>query len=301
MEEEKKDNAGFSHYLCTWNNPPTDYWLTICAAGVDYCAGQEEIGENGTHHIQFYCWYEKGRKFRHVKALLPKCHLVGKPAPAAEDCWIYCKKADSAVPGTWKEWGRKPQFKKKKSQKYDDSLQSCKNGKWEDADPEHQVKYHGNLTKLTAHYTKPVERDGTCGHWISGQPGTGKSFVARNQWLDAVYDKPQNKWWDNYRGQPTVLIDDFDKGGICLSHHLKLWADRYGCTGEIKGGTVQLAHKRLVITSNYRIRELWPDDPVLCEALERRFEQSTVIGDYPAFELRPADEYMNSIVNLISN
>jgi len=46
---------------------------------------------------------------------------------------------------------------------------------------------------------------------------------------------------------------------ICLGHYLKIWGDHYACTGEVKGGTVPLVHKRLIITSNYSIAELFKE------------------------------------------
>lgn len=74
-------------------------------------------------------------------------------------------------------------------------------------------------------------------------------------------------------GEEAVLIDDFDKGGTCLSHYLKIWADKWKCSGEIKGGTIPLNYKRFYITSNYRINELFGEDSVLEEALTRRFRE----------------------------
>lgn len=42
-----------------------------------------------------------------------------------------------------------------------------------------------------------------------------------------------------------------------LGHYLKIWADKWACTGEVKGGTVPLCHHRFVVTSNYTIAELF--------------------------------------------
>lgn len=58
-----------------------------------------------------------------------------------------------------------------------------------------------------------------------------------------------------------------------MSHYLKIWADKWGCTGEIKGGTVQLAHSKFVVTSNYSIEQLFAGkDLTTVQALLRRFE-----------------------------
>lgn len=68
-----------------------------------------------------------------------------------------------------------------------------------------------------------------------------------------AFRKQQNKWFDGYAGQDVIILDDLDLlGGQTLGHYLKIWADRYPCYGEVKGSTVGLAHKKFIVTSNYR-------------------------------------------------
>jgi hypothetical protein len=75
--------------------------------------------------------------------------------------------------------------------------------------------------------------------------------MAREKYFDnkPFYYKHCNKWWDGYTGQEYVLIDDFGLKHDVLAHHLKLWGDRYGTSGEIKGGMIALRHQLLVVTS----------------------------------------------------
>lgn len=116
------------------------------------------------------------------------------------------------------------------------------------------------------------------GVWLWGPAGSGKSYAARMIGGDSLYLKPQSKWWDGYEGQDYVLLDDLDT--MTLSHYLKIWDDKYACTGEIKGATVPLPFKRFIVTSNYSIRQLMDKDRVedegLFEALYRRFVQHRI-------------------------
>lgn len=52
--------------------------------------------------------------------------------------------------------------------------------------------------------------------------------MAYTRFPDA-FRKNQNKWFDGYTGQLHIILDDLDRVGTGLSHHLKIWMDRYPC------------------------------------------------------------------------
>lgn len=93
--------------------------------------------------------------------------------------------------------------------------------------------------------------------------------MVHTDFTGTLYVKPQNKWFDGYIDQQLIYIEDFDSP--CLGHLLKIWADKWECDGEVKGGIVQLRHIRFIITSNYHPDDLWPNDSKMCEAITRRF------------------------------
>ncbi len=133
------------------------------------------------------------------------------------------------------------------------------------------------------------------GIWLVGRSSIGKLRLARETWL-SVYLKSQNKWWDGFRSDPTrpALLDDLDCCGVCLSHHLKIWADKYSFLAEIKGGTISIRPSHMIITSNFSPRELFQEQH-LGTAICRRFKIYTV----PHFSTRPSDLNLLDILDKI--
>lgn len=121
------------------------------------------------------------------------------------------------------------------------------------------------LYKMLEDVPKIIERK--C-YWIYGEPRVGKSYCVRMAF--DVYEKPMNKWWDGYNGEEVVLLDDFDKHGECLGHYMKIWADNYRFNAEVKGSTIVPTYKKLIVTSNYEIKDIFKDEEI-CKAIQCRF------------------------------
>lgn len=50
-------------------------------------------------------------------------------------------------------------------------------------------------------------------------------------------------WFDGYKGEKVIHIEDLDKYTAHeIAHNIKLWADRYPTTAEVKGGKCWLQH-----------------------------------------------------------
>ena len=70
----------------------------------------------------------------------------------------------------------------------------------------------------------------------------------------------------------NVIMDDFGKEHYILGYHLKIWADRYGCVLETKGGASASSFDKFVVTSQYSIEEIWNNDNETIDAIKRRFK-----------------------------
>lgn len=82
-----------------------------------------------------------------------------------------------------------------------------------------------------------------------GPPGTGKTgYVFAREPSLWISSDPTLKWFDGYRGESAVLLDDFH--GECASSFILRLLDIYPFQVPIKGGWVDWVPDRIYITSN---------------------------------------------------
>lgn len=140
----------------------------------------------------------------------------------------------------------------------------------DDIDDKIYCTHYRTLKQIKAdHEVAPLDLDTTTGVWIWGKSGVGKSRQARLDYPGS-YIKNNNKWWDHYQGQETVIMDDFGKDHACLGSQMKRWLDHYAFTAETKGGSRTIRPKLIIVTSQYHIDEIWKDDAETIEAITRR-------------------------------
>jgi len=83
--------------------------------------------------------------------------------------------------------------------------------------------------------------------WFHGSSGSGKTRKAYEMYPKAWMSSRSLKWWDGYDGEEEVIVDDFRRD-FCTFHELLRILDRYPFRCEVKGGSVQLLAKVIVIT-----------------------------------------------------
>lgn len=264
-----------SRYWCFTTNNYTDEDLNQLndignSEDVRYLVYGKELSTLLTPHLQGFVIFNKPQRFNGALLKLPNgSHLEQRSKNSTnQQAADYCKKDDDYVEhGILKSQGHRSDL--------DVVADKIKQGvSMQDVAIDHSSTYIRNYRGIAAFkslLTQDYTPDTVRGIWYVGSPGTGKSRKAREDNPEA-YLKSQNKWWDGYAGEKVVIWDDLDRGAVGLGHHLKIWTDRYPCSGEIKGGIVKLQHDKMIVTSNYTIEDLWGEDPEMCAAIKRRFK-----------------------------
>lgn len=85
------------YWIFTWNNYTLDDKKYVHAY-IDKCekgACNEEMGENGTPHLQFFIALKNARYFSTIKKDFPKCHI--EKARNIDACMDYCQKKETQL------------------------------------------------------------------------------------------------------------------------------------------------------------------------------------------------------------
>lgn len=267
------------YWIITINNPTPEDLKIKLTDSMTYLIVGKETGENGTFHLQGYCCFKNRQYLTAVKKVFTRAHLEIKAKNSTHaQASDYCKKD-----GEYVEYGVLPRTlaqvtSARNTHNWEEAFRLAALGRIDDIEPELRVRYYHAFKRIQQdHPTKHKDLDETCGVWYTGPTGCGKSRTARQKYPD-FYDKCLNKWWDGYREEQNVLLDDVDTNqSSWIGPFLKRWTDHYPFPAEQKGTTIMIRPKEVVVTSQYSIAEVFADqDAKLIDALERRFKVITM-------------------------
>jgi hypothetical protein len=277
MQKDKSDKSDKKqirarNWLLTLNNPVKTLEQIHNETKAVYTCGQLEKGKEGTPHLQFFQNHKDAQRLSFYKNFDVRIHA--EPIQINNGAHDYCMKDDTRIDGPW-EYGVKPVQRNNKTD-WDQVFLNAKRGKLDLIPSDILVQHYGNLKKIEKDHLVIKDHDSLRGVWIYGPAGYGKSRFAREKYSNH-YPKLCNKWWDGYQNQENVIMDDIGLDHKCLGQQLKIWADRYGCILENKGGAMASAYKHFVVTSQYSIDQIFKDDPETISALKRRFKVTELV------------------------
>lgn len=276
-----KMSKGTRSWCYTLNNYSEEEASALRSMKCVYHVMGFEIGKEGTPHIQGFIHLKDAKTLTAMKKAIPRAHLEERRGTFAEAS-DYSKKE-----GNYEEYGELPMDQKQKGE--------CNKKRWrriiekaEEGDEEWLKEHEPNvafkhLATFRSHKkprTEVLNYEETPHEWWVGPTGTGKSRRVWEQYPNH-YAKDKNKWWCNYTGQDVVVIEEADpKNMEHLADRLKVWADRYPFSGEIKGGRLEgIRPMKVIVTSNYTPEECFPNSNDL-EPILRRFKVVT-FGHHP--------------------
>lgn len=250
--------------------------------------GKEKAPTTGTNHLQGCFQLKQRTRLETIKSIIgiPEIHLESQRKVYLANAH-YCQKCGDC----WYWPDKETNFKKgnpitTKNQKYDQAIKLALLGQFDKIEGEILLKYEPKLIKKYLD-NLPVENtllDNKYGNFfndffilIYGITGTGKSFSVEviqgclnmfwKQYCETrkkeykpfeIYYKKCNKWWDGYRGQDIVVIEEIEPAWSRISGNmLKQLCDQYPFPVECKGATINKIRPLFVIlTSNYDLKTL---------------------------------------------
>jgi len=256
-------------YVFTWNNyDERTEELLESLGGVTYlCYGREIAPTTGTKHLQGYIRFRDGKSISSVRRKLTGAHVeVARSVDAAID---YCQKD-----GDFVERGVRPKSDRSRGEdekaRWEETWNNAKAGRIEEIPPDIRIRCYNSIKRIEKdHMAKPAHLDSPCGIWLYGLSGIGKTKAVYDR-FPGLYSKNASKWWDGYQNEDVVLFDDVDpQVGAWSGRHLKIWADQYHFIADVKGGSIAIRPKLVIITSQYTIAACYPETETRM-AIERR-------------------------------
>jgi len=221
--------------------------------GIGYIVWQEETcPETGRFHLQGYVQFEKKAVLSRAKKILfgdksHRVHLeVAKGTPGENK--TYCTKVGGR---NVNEWG--VMSVAGKSRDLAEIAMAISKGEMTidqvmDEAPATYVMFGKGLETLAVAKMPDRDRDVKPDvYWYYGETGTGKTRKVYDDNADVYTWSGTWPWFHGYRGQTTVLFDDFR--GTIPFHQLLRLTDRYPCTVETKGGFQKWRATKIYFTS----------------------------------------------------
>lgn len=289
-------------WVFTVNNYTDDAWQFISQLNNDsigYMIVAQEVGEQGTPHLQGYIRFNVQKRLKTVQKDL---------GYISHGCWANLEAANKGDEANRKYCTIGTAEKPKNNQvfvecgimqaaqtqgqgarnDFHEAFAIIKDGAFSETElemaekmPKIYLSHNKAVLRLRALHQRCLNPNGEKryenGHeviWIFGKTGMGKSYFVRQQLQGKNYFmKGEGKWWDFYEKQEYMWLDDFRKDWFKFSYLLKV-LDRHPMPIEYKGGCTQLRVCHTYITCPVHPATLYGNKEDRTEQLIRRIYES---------------------------
>lgn len=185
--------------------------------------GKEKCPETKKKHWQGFVYYINPKTMSAAKKYLGDTVHMEPMRGTLKEAIAYCKKD-----GKWKEFGKEPTQGSRTD--LDEIAQKIVEGKISDvcdlADtmPAKYNLYHRTFKQIEDNRLRRKQRTtAPKAYWFWGSTGTGKSHKAAElaEGKTSYWYKNDNGWWDDYKQQDVVIINDF-RGEIAYNELLQM-------------------------------------------------------------------------------
>lgn len=231
----------------TLNNWTTEELDNILHYDVTRMVVAEEVGAEGTPHLQGYVTFKRAYRLAALKKLQSRAHWV----VALDADWNYEQKDGNRV----HRIDNRTQGKRKDvetAHEYAAQKKTMREFVSEQLPGYQCMRMYEKLLDVLADPRPNMDIDV---RWYYGPPGCGKTRAVFDE-FPGVYRVLSHKWWDGYTGQQVVLVDDI-RVGWCKFEELLRITDRYPFRVEVKGGSREVQFRTIIFTSPFEPTEVY--------------------------------------------
>jgi hypothetical protein len=243
-------------WVFTINNPDAEDWKRLSELNVRRIIAAEETGKCGTVHIQGAVIFKKPFRFQRTKEALGSNAHIEQMLGSWKQNVTYCSKDSKVIIHE------------------DNSQQGCRSDLLEFQgaidDGAGDAELYRSFPSIMARYHRYAGgyRNAVCEeqgqefrnvevHVLWGEGGKGKSRKALyndDGTSNGAFLVPWTrnlKWWDGYKGQKTIVLDEFDPAELDLKFDKwKRLCDGHRMQVEVKGGFTWACWETIYICSN---------------------------------------------------